>query len=201
MISEGIHSRVYFLHSSSLIGGGNKVILRLIDQLNKNRFYPLSVIPSPGPMIKELSQRGVKTCSIDFRETGTGSIADLLSFLRFTLVLASMNTTIVHANDPFTYGKASRAWSPQHVRWICHVHHPDIDPDTLRWSFRRPPRSVITPSEFMAEKVRVCLETTMLHVPVVRIYNPIDVDWFSPAVDRRRLMGDWGATLMADTSL
>ena len=139
-------------------------------------------------MSEEMGRRDVRTIYIDFQGSASRLAPHLLATFRLTLCLPKVGATILHANDPYTYGVACRAWSSRSVRWVCHVHHPDIDVETLQWSFKRPPELIITPSQFMAEQVQDCLGSSIIRDRVRPIWNPIDIEWFSPCSDRKALM-------------
>ena len=90
--------------------------------------------------------------------------------------------SIVHANDPFTYRVASLAAGIARAPAICHFHHPDQDENSVAWAFRRMPAAVLTPTEFVKEKV--CEWFGDKAAKIVRVVgNPIDTEWFSPARD------------------
>ena len=74
---------------------------------------------------------------------------------------------------------------------VCHIHHPSLDAASVAWSFKRPPRLVLTPTDFMRRQVIGCLADPRA-VRVETAWNPIDADWFRPAehrADLRKTLG------------
>src|SRR5262249_39352097 len=136
----------------------------------------------------EMKKRDIRTICFEFQGSAGQFVPHLLATFRLTLHLPKVGAAVVHANDPYTYGAACRAWSSRSVRWVCHVHHPDVNVETLRWSFKRPPELIITPSQFMAEQVNEYLGQSVIRARVRPIWNPIDTEWFSPCLDRKALM-------------
>jgi glycosyltransferase involved in cell wall biosynthesis len=179
---------VHLLHSSPLIGGGNTVLLRLIDGLDRQRFEPRSIVPDEGPLARALAARGVPACRLDLaRATGLARLARLG---RFSIYLRRHGRALVHANDPHTYGMSRPCLSPRSSRWICHVHHPDADTRTLTWAFRLAPVRVLTPSRYVATLVERSLPDRLAAVRdrIRTVMNPIDTAFFSPTRERDALM-------------
>jgi glycosyltransferase involved in cell wall biosynthesis len=178
---------VHYLHSSPLIGGGNTVLLRLIDGLDRRRFEPMSIVPGDGPLARALATRGVPACRLDLARAA--GLARLARLGRFSAYLRRHGRAIVHANDPHTYGMSRPCLSPRSSRWICHVHHPDADTRTLTWAFRLAPLRVLTPSHHVATLVERSLPDRLAAVRdrIRTVMNPIDTAFFSPAHERGAL--------------
>jgi len=173
--------RILYTHSSSLIGGGNKVLLRLLDRLDRNRFEPFSVVPEHGPLESELKDRKIPYLVLDLRPRSCNllSTATILTRLRWYIIRHGID--ILHANDPFTYRLASVATKGSNncMARICHLHHPEMSSQSIRWSFARQPNLVLTPTKFVRDQVCDWMgvkDTSFVHV----VGNPVDVEWFSP---------------------
>jgi glycosyltransferase involved in cell wall biosynthesis len=179
-------TRVLYAHSSALIGGGNVVLLRLFDAIDRSRYQPTSIIPEPGPMEQQLRTRDVRHAVVDVRPNSRSSVRHFASVARVAALTLIWRVGILHANDPYTYRAASLAVAPIGAKRVAHVHHPDVSAETLAWSFQLPPHLVITPSKFVKSRV-----DTLIRQPnrsrVETVWNPIDTDWFRPAEDRREL--------------
>ena len=174
--------RVLYTHSSSLIGGGNKVLLRLFEGLDRRRFQPISVIPEPGPIDRELRRLDVPSLVLDIRphRWRRGALPALTA--RLAMWALRNRVQLLHANDPWTYRAASLGLSLPWIRRICHVHHPLQGPEALRWSLQRRPRLIITPSHFMCHQVTDQLGPDR-PVRTEAVWNPIDVEKFQQATD------------------
>jgi glycosyltransferase involved in cell wall biosynthesis len=173
---------VHYLHSSTLIGGGNQVLLRLIDGLDRRRYEPGSVLPGVGPMSAQLSNRRVPTFHLDLRAAANRGWSRALAAVRLSTHLYSRHSALVHANDPYTYGLGRRVLTPSATRWICHVHHPDVTAQSLTWSFQSAPARILTPSLHVARLVANALTggLSALRDRIVPVMNPIDTTFFSP---------------------
>jgi glycosyltransferase involved in cell wall biosynthesis len=178
--------RILYTHTSSLIGGGNKVLLRLLQELDRGRYEPFSVLPERGPVEKELRRLEVPYCILDLRPGRRGLLADAAAAGSLAWQLARRKIDILHANDPLTYRLASIAAGVRRTVLVCHLHHPTWNAESLKWAYTRRPKLVLTPTEFVREKV--CEWLGVEDAPFVRcVGNPVDVDWFSPAPDKRTL--------------
>jgi glycosyltransferase involved in cell wall biosynthesis len=182
---------VLYAHSSSLIGGGNKVLLSLFESVDRTRVLPISVIPRPGPLERYLDDLGVPHFIADLRPDGRTRVATLTHAARLAFECRRRGIQILHANDLVTYRIASMAAAVCGAARVCHIHHPSLDRTALSWSFKRAPSLVLTPTDFMRRQVIGCLADPSA-VRVETAWNPIDADWFRPAedlVDLRNSLG------------
>src|SRR5690606_3544832 len=84
--------------ASSLIGGGNKVLLALLERIDRTRFQPLSVIPERGPMEDELRRRDVPYLVADLRPNQRRRVAELQTLMRTTFQCIRHRVGLLHAN-------------------------------------------------------------------------------------------------------
>jgi phosphatidylinositol alpha-1,6-mannosyltransferase len=180
---------VNYLHSSARIGGGNIVLLRLIDMLDRNQYRPISVVPARGPMSEQLERRGVETHYLNLHAAPLAMLSRVLSLGRLSWHLRGRAKAIVHANDLVTYGVARRSLSRKAITWICHIHHPDFDAQTIEWALRVPPARILTPSRHVASLVSAALPRVLseLRERIIAVMNPIDTSFFTPDDDRASL--------------
>ena len=179
MLSTERKINVLYTHTSSYIGGGNKVLLSLFEGMNHCLYKPFSIIPERGPMQTELSKLKVPYKAIDIRPREAPLWSKGLNLLALALEMRRHNISLVHANDPYTYRQASLGSLFTSARLICHVHHPDVGRDILAWSFKIAPHCVITPSNYVADLVRSLIRDRPA-IKVVPVWNPIDTAWFLP---------------------
>ena len=52
---------ILFIHQSSDLYGSDKAMLYLVKNLDKSKFNPIVVIPSQGPLVKELEKSNIRT--------------------------------------------------------------------------------------------------------------------------------------------
>ncbi|MEP7304802.1 MAG: glycosyltransferase family 4 protein [Acidobacteriota bacterium] len=182
---------VLYAHSSSLIGGGNKVLLSLFENIDRSRFRPLSAVPDSGPLERHLDDLDVPHFIAGLRPSGRSRIATLSHAAQLAIQCRMRGIQLVHANDIVTYRIASMAAALSGAARVCHIHHPSLDAAALAWSFQRVPRLVLTPTAFMRRQVIGCLPAPSA-VRVETAWNPIDADWFRPAeqlTDLRKELG------------
>lgn len=184
-------TQVLYTHTSSLIGGGNKVILRLFEKIDRSRFSPISVIPEPGPLEIELKRLDVPYFILDLRPKAQARASTVATVIKYTAQCLRYRVRILHANDPFTYRIGSIGMASLANPRICHVHHPGNKPNTFRWSFRRPPALVITPSLFMKQEVSRLLRS-VCPIRTETVFNQVDTTWFLPAEDINKLRNRLG---------
>ncbi len=179
---------ILYAHPSSQVGGANKVLLTLLDRLDRSRFAPTSVIPVRGPIEDDLARLNVPYVVHDLR-SNRFRFWTVPSLLRFRAAHWLLHPAIIHANEP-VYRMASVCGGSS-LR-VCHLQHPDMSGDDLKWLFTRRPDVVVTASAFVKEYIEAALGTAPVSVDIKVIPNPIDVDWFRPETDRagvRRRLG------------
>jgi glycosyltransferase involved in cell wall biosynthesis len=184
-------TRILFVHSASQIRGGNRVLLGLIDGLDRSRFVPMSVIPEPGPLTDELRRRDVPHAVLDLRPKATTRIEMARLLLRLRWLCSTNRVDVIHANDPFSYRMASLGVVASATTRMCTVHHPGQTRESLAWAFRRPPRLVLTPSHFMRRQLEDRLDGR-LQGRLQVVWNQVDTEWFRPAEsvpDLKRRLG------------
>ena len=183
--------RILYTHTASWIGGGNKVLLRLFASIDRERYHPVCILPESGPIESELQKLGIEFRIMDIRPNSGAEIRVGLTATKLAVFLKAQRIKLLHANDPFTYRTASIAAKLAGVPRICHVHHPDQNSASIAWSFSYKPEAVLTPTEYVREKV--CDWIAQPNARFVRVVgNPIDTQWFRPPgkrVDVREHLG------------
>ena len=169
---------VLFLHTTSEIGGGNKVLQRLMQGLDSDQFLPHAIVPTRGPLENELKEMHIPYSVIDTRSAQLSRLQVVWSTAQLFASRIAHGARILHSNElPYRIGSlAARG-----MKRICHVHHPGFEPRTLAWLFRVPPHLIITPSQFIGDEVRRCMNASHQQIPIRVLWNPIDTNWFRPA--------------------
>jgi L-malate glycosyltransferase len=182
---------ILYIHSASVIGGANQVLLSLLDGLDRSRFNPVSIIPERGPLERELRRIEVPYVVLDLRPNGRPKVALLWAICRLMMICLKYRVDVVHANDPRSYRISSIGVRHPRVARLCHIHHPGETADSLRWALKRRPRLILTPSRFMKRSLLGSL-VGVAGIPVEDVWNPIDLDWFRPATDVAALRASIG---------
>ncbi len=182
-----------YIHNAAKIGGGNKVLLSLMEHLNRERFRPVSILPSRGPMEAELTARGVPFHIVPLQSALAGT---RWGAVRCTLAMARVflreRPALMHANGVLSYRYASFAARATKTRRICHIHHPG-EVFGGGWGLSVTPDSVITVSAVMYDEVASYL--AQLPQPpgrVVMILNSVDTNAFVPTTRKEAIRAGAG---------
>lgn len=183
--------RVIYIHNSSKVQGGNKVLLGLIERLNRDRFAPACILPGRGPMEQELAGRDAPVHIVPLdRAFASRSRTDALRCtLAFARVFLSVRPALMHANGVMSYRYASLSARVGNIRRVCHIHHPG-EVFGSDWGFRVRPDVVITGSRFMYEEISAHLLQLPAPPRVTQITNAVDTDAFCPPRDRAQLRAE-----------
>ena len=176
----GSPTPVVFAHASDLLGGGNKVLLRIIEHLDRSRFHPLSVVPGTGPVTEALQALNVPTITADLRPRASSHLTCAKTIAQVYVITRAWRSGLLHSNE-LVYRGASLC-SGVRSR-ICHIHHPGLTASTLAWMVKRRPDLILTPTELVAEQVRSCVDSLGLSLELKVVGNPIDTTWFVPHAD------------------
>jgi glycosyltransferase involved in cell wall biosynthesis len=121
-------AKVLFVHSSSGRYGADRQLLLIASGLDRARFTPLVVLPSPGPLVDDLRAAGVEVLTrplgVIRRELATpvgavriaaAALADALALRR---VIRERRIALVHSNTTVVLGgAAAAAWCRTPHAW------------------------------------------------------------------------------------
>lgn len=186
---------VLYCHSTSYIGGGNKVLLELLRKIDRSRYRPMSLLPEHGPIEDDLKRLEVSWKVLNLSPHVGNPGGKLFRIMKLASHCMQNRIGLMHVNDPTTYRLASVGAGWAQVPVLCHVHHPSESTESLKWAFVRRPEVVVTPSEFMARCVREMLPAEP-GIPVESVWNQVDSEWFRPADN----VGELRASLGMDPS-
>ncbi len=175
---------IFYVFSNSEIGGGNKVLLRLINGLDRNQYQPIALIPERGPFEEELTANRIKYACVDCRATQLTRFQATKTLIKLFAKCVAHGPAILHSNE-YPYRLASMGC--RGVRRVCHIHHPGFDKTTLTWLLRVRPDVIITPSEFIRDEVIRCLPDGIDATIVDVVWNPIDTNWFQTPSSKTEL--------------
>ena len=173
-------ARVLFVHNSAQIGGGNRVLLTLLERLPRDRFAPLSLVPRRGPLTAELDRRGVPSLCWDILTPWrAGSTArQAAALLGLVLLVRWRRVDLLHANGPLSYRLSSLAVGG--AARLCHLQSPP-ESEALRWAFQRPPHLLVACSEAVRRQAEEMLGPGEAPASIT-VPNPVDcAHWNEPA--------------------
>ena len=200
---------ILYPHSSDELYGSDMVLLHLVKRLNRDVFRPYVLLPTDlpyeGNLSRSLSQTGIAHESLAmpvlrrryFSLRGGPRFAGyLVRGTRSVMAIARReNAALIHSNTSAVWGGALAA-SRLHLPHVWHVHELITDPNLVRrliaGMINRYSTRVVAISEAVA--AHLLADAPALAGRISVIYDAVDADRFSPAVDGSVLRAAWGAT-------
>lgn len=169
---------VLYVANASKIGGGNKVLIDLIRNLDPDRFTPCLVTPGGGPLADWASSAGIPCFHSPPGEWyGLGGLARRTPGL--AMLIKRTGVTIVHAAAPTCYRSLGVAGRITGVGRVCHLGFPP-EPGELQRAFISGPDAVIGCYQGQASEHEALIRQINPSCRVVGIPNGVDTDKFSP---------------------
>jgi glycosyltransferase involved in cell wall biosynthesis len=187
---------ILYLHSTSEIGGSDISLLRIVEGLDRSRFEPSVVLPSDGPLVAPLRDRGCRVTivpamrKLTSRRGGSYLARYAANYPRAVSEIARLarreGAAIIHTNTIHNlYGFAAARVS--RLPHVWHVREIVWQSATLRrleqFLVTRFSDRVIVTSDAVAESIFNSPNGTRL-AHVRKVPNGVDVDRFTPANDR-----------------
>lgn len=130
---------ILFVHQSADLYGSDRVLLTLVTHLNKEKFHPVVVLPTNGPLMRELIATGIECHVLPITRLSRATLSlrglarfpwNLFKSLRaFDRLLADRRIDLVHSNTLAVLTGAVWARRRQ-IKHVWHVHeiiqHPVI---------------------------------------------------------------------------
>jgi len=188
---DGEPINILFLHASSDLYGSDKILLSIINDIDRTKFRPLVVLPVEGPLVDRLRQMGVEVLVRDIGilrlryYTPLGMLNRLYNivcgiwFLRKTIREHAIRLVHTHTSPVLAGAFASRLTGVPHVWHIFEIRDkPHTVWRIMAWLIVNLPTETVATS--MAVKKWLCRMNRRTDLPGVRvIYNGIDTDGFS----------------------
>ncbi len=132
---------ILYVANAAKIGGGNRVLMDLMQGLDRGRYAPILVAPDAGPLTEWAGDSGIP-CHV-VKSSGPSRGAAPVRAARLAGLIVRRRAAIVHAIDPQCYREVSWAAALTGARRVCHIQFPP-DPQHLRWVFRVRPHLTIS---------------------------------------------------------
>jgi glycosyltransferase involved in cell wall biosynthesis len=124
-----MRKNILFIHQSADLYGSDRVLLSLVAGLDTSKYFPIVLLPDPGPLLLELEHLGVEVHVVRLAKLSrsTVSVVGLFSLL-FSLkdtvssishVLRGRKVSLVHSNTLATLSGA--IWS--YLKGVPHLWH------------------------------------------------------------------------------
>jgi len=168
---------ILYIANSAILGGGNKVLLDIVLNFNRDKFCPTFICPTQGPFTDEL-----KKFNIPFRIIDPNILQARVSktrFIKFVFeeCIRFFNTRpdIIHANCFLTYHSLSFVAWLYNIPRICHFHYPIKDIETIKWAFKIKPHVVIPCNQYLSKEVEPIIKKVVPDTKVIAISNAVDI--------------------------
>ena len=198
---------ILYPHSSDELYGSDMVLLNLVRRLNREVFRPHVLLPTDlpyeGRLAAALSEAGVAHESLAMPvlrrryfslRHGPRFAGHLFSGTRGVMRIARKeNAVMIHSNTNAVWGGALAA-SRLHLPHVWHVHELVTEPALVRrliaWMVNRYSQRVVAISHAVAD--HLLTDAPALAGRITVIYDAVDTNRFSPAIDGRALRRAWG---------
>ncbi|VAX34858.1 hypothetical protein MNBD_UNCLBAC01-1100 [hydrothermal vent metagenome] len=173
--------RILYVSETSRMGGGEQVLLDIIDNLDRTRFSPIVIAPCNGKLIDELRARGVKFGFINTRAKYSKffPFPFFSQIVKFIFWILKENITLIHANGLGVYRVCGVAAFLTNKKRICHIHSIFSRTD-LNYSMLVSPHLLIGCCEDISKRIKNFLKSNQHVTPVSTLVNGINIDIFSP---------------------
>ncbi len=168
---------VVYAVNSVILGGGNKVLLDIVFNLNKTKFTPYFICPGLGPLTEELTNLNIDFINVqpEILLNQNNKLGLLNLNLNNIPLFLKKKPVIFHANCFITYHALSfTAWISNTAR-ICHLHYPVKDIDTIKWAFRIKPNVIIPCNQYLSKQVEPLFKKVIPNLNITPISNAVDV--------------------------
>lgn len=115
--------RILFVHGITEIGGAERELLLMLDRLPRGGYRSIVVCPGPGPLVDELTRRGIET-----RYVAMPPWRKLLAYPRRGAAVRALRTvieterpTLLHVNDIWWVPQTLRAVAGMDIPVVAHV--------------------------------------------------------------------------------
>lgn len=172
---------ILYLNRVSEIGGAAQSLLLLLSGLDRDRFCPMVVLPSPGPLADRLQALDIETIFIPLnRLRWRNPFPYLKTVSRLVALLRNRRFDLVHANIGFCNQYAAVAARLTGTPSICHVRN--IKSRVSFWEHGLWLAHVlIANSQATLDSVRGRARKAQR---VELVYNGVDLTQFAPRGDR-----------------
>ena len=171
---------VLYLHETARMAGAEQSLLQLARRIDRGRFEPLFILPEEGPFSAALTQNAVETLFV--RMPPVRRLAGVWQAVSSIARAArERRAALIHSNSIRTHLYAAAAARMTGVPLVWHernlVTTERIDPERILMSV---PDAIVCNSRAIAGRFYV---RGAMPSKVTVIYNGVDSDAFTPAVD------------------
>ena len=206
MADPGSPMAVLYVHSSAQMYGADLALLQLVAGLDRRRFFPIVAVPEDGPLVTALRSLDVEThlapLSVIHRTVNPVYWSQCLLHLPRTVDrLAKMadkkQVRLVHSNTSHVLDGAfvARRVGAKHIWHVRELHSGrSMAGRVLGRLIERYADQVFVVSSAVRETF---FPAGLAKVPIVTVYDGVDVERFHPANDGRAVRAEVGVDARA----
>lgn len=202
-IRRKLMKKILFMHAGAELYGADRILINLVTGLNKNKFEPIVVLPTNGPLVTELEKNHIRTYVVEypilrrkyFNASGIFQYFNRYhqSCKRIYNLLKDEEINIIHVN---TLAVLEGVYLKRlfHAKLVWHVHeiitHPKIAYRVTSFLAGRFADEIIAVSDQVKQHL---VKSKMVPAKLVTvIYNGIDTNTFVPHIVSTKLIREFG---------
>lgn len=127
-----VKKRIMYLHTGAELYGADKILLTIIEGLDKNKFEPIVVLPNDGPLVEELKKRNIRVEIISYPilRRKYFNLNGILGYIKeykkaitkLTKFAREEKIDIIHNNTIAVLEGVSIKKRQKNIKLITHVH-------------------------------------------------------------------------------
>jgi len=172
---------ILYIANSAILGGGNKVLLDIVLNFNREKFSPYFFCPTQGPFTYELKKFNIPFKVIDpnILRAKVGKVKFVKFVFEEFIRFFNIKPDILHANCFLTYHSFSFIAWLYNIPRICHFHYPIKDIETIRWAFKIKPHVVIPCNQYLSKEVEPLIRKVVPNTKIIPISNAVDIEKYN----------------------
>ena len=177
---------VMYVANSNKLGGGNGVLIHIVEGLDRSRFAPYLFAPGRGPLTEWAQSAGLPWGIVKGSVPGDGLPGLFSKAARIACTALARRTRIIHAMAEGCYRPAAIAGKLVGAARIVHLGFPPA-PGEMAWSLRFGAEAVVGCYQGQARAVEAEVHGASPATRVLAISNGVDPTQFRPPGHERSL--------------
>lgn len=182
--------KILFIANSEKIGGGNKSLLALAEQLNMSGHESVTISPDEGPFTELLEKNELNYRVFPTRFYDQATVKIVWYIFKAYVLIKKIRPDVIHANDVYCYKYFASIADFLKIPIVCHFRH-FIDENMAGYLLDVIPEKAIFNSQYNLERTVKACKGALAGLPASVIYNFFDEkDYFQPQ-KRNALRKEW----------
>ena len=167
---------IVYVVNSSILGGGNKVLLDIALNLNRKNFSPCFICPATGTFTNELDKHGIPFEIIDKDILhGKKGHVFFITMERIAKWFFKRKSLILHINGLVSYHTLSFAAKACNIPTVCHLHFPVDSVEYIKWATTVPPNVIVPCNQYLSKEVEPLFKQVIPNVDIIPVSNAVDI--------------------------